>query len=123
VLHSYIYTGGAHGYTSKRFLNFDKKKGVELDNSELFKNVEDFRIFAEEMFREKEEIPKDKSINYTGFMFEQDSFHLPENMGFTQKGLKLLYNPYEVASYSDGTIELVLPHSEIKRYLAKKPKS
>lgn len=123
VLDAYLFTGGAHGYTSKRFLNFDKKKGIELENAELFKDAEDFRTFAEEMFRKKENIPKDKSINHTGFMFEQDSFYLPENIGFTKDGLKLLYNPYEVASYSDGAIEMVLPHSEIKKYLAKKPKS
>lgn len=123
ALDSYLFTGGAHGYTSKRFLNFDRKKGIELENSELFKSAEDFRAFAEEMFREKEDIPKSESINYTGFMFEQDSFYLPENIGFTKAGLKLLYNPYEVASYADGPIELVLLHTEVKKYLAKKPKS
>lgn len=122
LLDSYIFTGGAHGYGSKTFLNFDKKKGIELENIDLFKDVEDFQVFAEEMFRQKEKIPIDKSINHTGFMFEQDSFYLPENLGFTQAGLKLLYNPYEVASYADGAIELVLPHAEIKKYLAKKPR-
>lgn len=122
-LESYLFTGGAHGYTSKTFLNFDKKKGIELENSELFKNSEEFQAFAEEMFRQKERIPKDKSINYTGFMFEQDSFYLPENIGFTKEGVKLLYNQYEVASYADGIIELVLPHSEVQPFLAKKPKS
>ena len=74
------------------------------------------------MFRQKEGIPKDKSINHTGFMFEQDSFYLPENMGFTKEGLKLLYNPYEVASYADGPIEFTLTHAEIKKYLAIQPK-
>lgn len=123
VLDTYLFTGGAHGYTSKKFLNFDKKKGVELENLELFNNAEEFRTFAEEVFRRTENIPTGKSINHTGFMFEQDSFYLPENIGFTEKGIKLLYNPYEVASYTDGTIELVLPHSEVKKYLAKKPKS
>ena len=105
------------------FLNFDKKKGTELENWELFKSTEKFEAFAEAKFREQEAIPKGESINHTGLMFEKDSFYLPENIGFTKDGLKLLYNPYEVASYDDGTIELVLSHSEIKKYLAKKPKS
>lgn len=123
VLDYYIFTGGAHGYSSKRFLNFDKKKGIELENEALFKNVEDFKAFAEEKFRISQSIPGDKSINHTGFMFEQDSFYLPENIGFTKDGIKLLYNPYEVASYADGTIELILPHADIEKYLIKKPKS
>ncbi len=122
-LDAFLFTGGAHGYSSKQLLNFDKNKGIQLTNWELFKDLDGFRMYAEKMFRQKEKIPLDKSINHTGFMFEDDSFYLPENIGFTQDGLKLLYNPYEVASYADGPIELVIPHTEVKKYLAKKSKS
>lgn len=122
-LNSYVFTGGAHGYSGKRFLNFDKKRGVELENWQLFRNRKDFQIYAETKFREQEAIPKEASINYTGFMFEKDSFYLPENIGFTEEGVKLLYNPYEVASYADGPIVLTLPFKEVKPYLAKETKS
>lgn len=122
-LNSYIFTGGAHGYSSTRFLNFDKKKGVELENWQLFRDTQGFEQFAESKFRVKEKIPQDKPINSTGFMFEQDSFYLPENIGFTQKGIVLHYNQYEVASYADGPIELILPYNEVKKYLTKKVKS
>ncbi len=122
-LNSYVFTGGAHGYTSKRFLNFDKAKGTELENWELFNSAEKFEEFAEAKFREQESIPENESINHTGLMFERDSFYLPENIGFTKDGVQLLYNPYEVASYADGPIELILTHNEVKKYLAKKPKS
>lgn len=122
-LDSYLFTGGAHGYISKRFLNFSKKQGIELENWQLFKDEEDFRVFAESVFREKQQIPLDKPINHTGFMFEKDSFYLPENIGFTENGLKLLYNTYEVASYADGTIEILISYEEVKKYLAKKSTS
>ncbi len=122
-LNSYIFTGGAHGYSAKRFLNFDKKRGVELENWQLFQNRKDFQKFAETKFREQEAIPQEASINHTGLMFEKDSFYLPENIGFTNEGVKLLYNPYEVASYADGPIVLTLPFKEVKRYLAKETKS
>jgi len=117
ALDAYIFTGGAHGYSSKRFLNFDKTKSSELENWQLFKDSLAFRRTAELKFRTKESIPQDKPINYTGFMFERDSFHLPENIGFTEKGIKLLYNQYEVSSFADETIELVLPYEEIKKFL------
>ncbi len=122
-LNSYIFTGGAHGYSSKQFLNFDKSKGKELENRQLFIDQDDFERFAEIKFREQEKIPLDKPINHTGFMFEKDSFYLPENIGFTEKGVQLRYNPYEVASYADGPLELTLPYEEVKKYLAKKGKS
>ncbi len=122
-LSSYLFTGGAHGYGSTLFLNFDKTKGTELEDWELFASKEDFQSYAETKFRLQEAIPKDQSINSTGFMFEQDSFYLPENIGFTKDGLKLLYNQYEVASYADGPVELTLPYKEVQKFLAKKIKS
>ena len=117
-LNSYIFTGGAHGYGSRRFLNFDKNKAVELSSDDLFNNRKKFLDFAESQFRKKQEIPDGVPINSTGFMFEQDTFYLPENIGFTQDGLILLYNPYEVASYADGAIELTLPYDEVSEFLA-----
>jgi len=122
-LNSYLFTGGAHGYTTRTFLNFNKRKGKEIENWELFKDLEHFKNFAEAKFRFQEDIPANNPINSTGFMFEQDEFYLPENIGFTEKGLVLLYNQYEVASYADGAIELVLPYGEVKKYLTKKVKA
>ncbi len=123
ALNSYVFTGGAHGYTSKRFLNFDKTKGTELENWELFKSTKEFKQFAEAKFREQEAIPENESINHTGLMFEEDSFYLPENIGFTKNGVQLLYNPYEVASYADGPITLTLPYKSVKPFLVSKTKS
>ncbi len=116
-LTSYIFTGGAHGYGATRFLNFKKKSGQEFDNFELFDNHKKFVDFAETQFRVQQNIPPDQPINSTGFMFEGNEFYLPENIGFSENGLKLLYNPYEVASYADGTIELLLPYAELTRFL------
>ncbi len=123
TLNSYLFTGGAHGYSATRFLNFDKKKGKALKNSELFKSQDAFEKFAETKFRAQENIPSDLSINSTGFMFETELFYLPENMGFTKEGLQLFYEQYEVASYADGPIVLTLPYADIKDYLALKTKS
>lgn len=120
ALNSYLFTGGAHGYATRRFLNFDKRKGKEIENWELFKDKDHFENFAEAKFRIQEDIPQDDAINSTGFMFEQDEFYLPENIGLTEKGLVLLYNQYEVASYADGAIELTLPMNEVKNYLTRK---
>lgn len=122
ILNSYIFTGGAHGYTTRRFLNFDKRKGTEIENWELLKDRERFEHFAETKFRIQEAIPLGDPINSTGFMFVEDTFYLPENIGYTEQGLVLLYNQYEVASYADGAIEVVLPYTEVKGYLARKIK-
>ncbi len=122
-LESHLFTGGAHGYSTVRFLNFDKINGVELENSQLFKNQEAFVEFAEVKFREQEKIPKAQTINSTGFMFDSESFYLPENIGFTNEGLQLFYEQYEIASFADGPIILTLPYAELKEHLTSLGKS
>lgn len=117
-LNSYLFTGGAHGYSTTRFLNFDKKKGLALENMQLFKNQKTFEELAEIKFRAQEKIPAAQSINSTGFMFETEAFYLPENIGYTKEGLQLFYEQYEVASYADGPVVLTLPYEEIMGYLA-----
>ena len=121
-LDSYLFTGGAHGYNTSHFLNFDKLKGIELDNEQLFKNQADFEDFAETKFRVQEQIPVQGDINSTGFMFETNAFYLPQNMGYTQEGLQLFYGQYEIASYADGPIVLNIPYSELQRYVVYGPK-
>jgi len=119
-INSYSFTGGAHGFSSTRFLNFDKKKNKELETMELFKDPLGFENFVEVKFRKQENIPVTSSINATGFMFENNQFYLPVNIGFTGDGLKLFYEQYEVTSYAEGPITLTLPYAEIGHFLSVK---
>ena len=116
-METYVFTGGAHGYPATRFLNFDKKTGEEMDAVELFRDPEAFSEFAETSFRNQYEIPANAPINSTGFMFEDNRFRLPQNMGFTADSLVLIYNPYEAASYADGALVLEFPLEAIRPYL------
>lgn len=113
----YTYTGGAHGYQGMRSLLFDPKTGKIITQNQLFKDRNAFKTFVEKKFRTKYNIPESGSINATGFMFEGDTFQLPQNLFYTDKGLLLFYNPYEVASYADGTKELLLSYKEVNEYL------
>ena len=123
ALNAYTFTGGAHGYGSTIFLNFDKAKGIELNPYQFFNDVEKFEEFAETKFREQEKIPLEGDINQTGFMFEKNRFRLAENIAYTQKGLQIVYNQYEIASYADGPIVLTIPFEEANAFLKYKVKS
>ena len=113
----YTYTGGAHGYLGFRSLLFNPDTGKTIANSQLFKDQNAFKAFAENKFRVKYKIPKDKPINSTGYLFENNVFHLPLNIFYTDRGLLLYYNSYEVASYADGSKELLLSYNEVNPYL------
>ena len=116
-LRQYLYTGGAHGYGTASFINFDPKTGNELTADELFKNKKDFTVFAEKKFRQQQKIGPDQSINDPGFWFENNVFHLPNSVGFTQDSLIFVYNQYDIASYADGPIELKIALNEAEPFL------
>jgi hypothetical protein len=116
-INHYTFTGGAHGYQGLRSLLFDLNSGASLSNTDLFNDKVAFTAFAEKKFRLKYKIPTAKSINSTGLMFENETFCLPQNIFYTDKGLLLYYNSYEVASYAEGTKEILLSYKDVKDYL------
>jgi len=110
-----LFTGGAHGYTSVSYLNFNSKTGDQLWTKDIFED--EFTSYAEKLFRQKNDIPEDQPINSTGLFFENDSFQLPQNIGFSKNKIILRYNAYEVASYAEGGIQLEIPIKEVEEFI------
>ncbi|PKA83061.1 uncharacterized protein DUF3298 [Ulvibacter sp. MAR_2010_11] len=116
-MRNYLFTGGAHGYGSTHFMNIDPKTGEEISTEALFKDLQGFTRFAEEKFREAHELATNETINTSGFWFDNDTFTLPETIGFTKETVILLYNQYDIASYASGPIELEISREEAKPFL------
>jgi hypothetical protein len=116
-INHYTYTGGAHGYQGLRSLLFDLKTAKSLSIDELVTDPKAFKAFAEKKFRGKFQIPEENAINTTRFLFEGDQFQLPQTIFYTDKGLLLYYNAYEITSYADGAQELLLTFDELQDYL------
>lgn len=117
-MHQYLFTGGAHGYGATFFENFDAQTGEQLSIDKLFKDKESFLKFAEKEFRKAHKIPENESINSTGFWFENDTFYLPESIGFSGSKLIMIYNQYDIASYAAGPIELEILIKDVESYLS-----
>lgn len=116
---TYVYTGGAHGLPSTLFYNLSRENGRLLALEDLLQpNARtSLLIIAEQVFRAEQEIPAGQSLQAGGFWFENDVFALPENFTITNEGLLFLYNPYEIASYADGMIEVLVPFERIQALL------
>ena len=110
----YTYSGGAHGYQFVTFLNF-KPSGKCYTNQELFTNMDSITHIAEQYFRKKENIKG--LLNEHGYWFEQGQFTLAKNIGFEKDSLILHYNPYEIASYSEGAKIIKIPLNRIKKWI------
>ncbi|NNE31805.1 MAG: DUF4163 domain-containing protein [Winogradskyella sp.] len=109
----YIDKGGAHGNDSIRFLNFDPLTGNLLRHSDIISDIEKFKTLAKSYFKTSNTL-EDSAIDD---MFIDKTFKLPENIGFTEDGLVLLYNIYEIESYNPGYTEFVIPFKAAQPYL------
>lgn len=103
---SYVNTGGANGLLNISLLNFNAQTGEEIENNKLFEDAEGFKNIAKTYF-EKETVNKD-------LLDSPEGFKLPENIGYNNEGVILIYNTYEVAPYSTGIIEFIIPFEKVK---------
>lgn len=105
----YTNTGGAHGNLNISLLNFNSETGQRIENNQLFNDTEAFKALAKPYF---EKATKDKSL-----LLDYKAFKLPANIGYNEEGIILLYNTYEIAPYSTGIIEFVVPFEVAQSYL------
>ena len=106
---SYTNTGGAHGILNISFLNFDSITGQRLQNNQLFNDTEAFKTVAEPYFKD--------AIEDEGLLLDDNQFELPTNIGYSEEGIILLYNTFEVEPYSNDIIEFAVPFEVAEPFL------
>lgn len=106
----YTNTGGAHGITSVRLLNFDAVTGQLLPNEKLISKLTAFETLVKTRL-EKEVAERNIDV------FDPKSFTMPQNIGFNNRGVILLYNQYEIAPYASGIIDFEIPYEEAEDLL------
>lgn len=115
------YMGGAHGASSIQIYTIDLEERGELDLSKMITPEEwrELEILSEPYFRLQNELDSVGVLSDYGFMFENDQFHLAQQYGLTEAGLRFYYNSYEIAPYSMGQFEFTVPYSLLKAVLGK----
>lgn len=113
------YTGGAHGLISTIYQVFDKTNNKILLQTRLIRKdkTQEVLAMAEKSFRKNAELTDDADLEKSGYWFKDNSFYLTENYCITSEGITWLYNPYEIAPYSQGTIEISLTKEELAPYI------
>ncbi len=108
------YTGGAHPLSTVQYLNVSSDGEPIADLDYFISDKERLKEIAEKQFRSIRNIPDSQSFSDAGFSFENDQFYLPENFGFSEIGLVIYYNSYEVGPYALGPTEVIIQYSELK---------
>lgn len=116
----YDFTGGAHGLESVFCTVFDMKKNKALNLSDVFKPGYEKKLqqVLEKRLREQYKIPEGTPLNAqpAGILFNKD-LALTDNFYLTGNGIGFIYNPYEVAPYYVGQIELFVPFKNVSDIL------
>ena len=107
------YTGGAH-MNAETFLFNVNKNGKKVGLKSFITNRKKFIQIAEKAFRKSKSLSLTADLGEAGFTFDKNKFQLPENIGFTQKGVVLFYNDYEIATYADGPTEINISYKELE---------
>jgi len=106
------FVGGAHGFNDRTLLTFDLRDGKRLALKDLIEPKSEgvFQGLVEAQFRRAREIPPRESLADAGYFVKSgDPMLVPENFGITPGGLLVQYNPYEIAPYSFGPTQIVVP--------------
>ncbi|MBP0725637.1 DUF3298 and DUF4163 domain-containing protein [Bacillus sp. RG28] len=105
IYYQYIYTGGAHGNTKGRAINFNTSTGEVIPLSKVINGKQKvIQNYAYNILQKK----------YKGYtlihsaneiaLSDQDRLWV-----FDKSGIKLIFNEYEVAAYAAGMPEVVIP--------------
>ncbi len=109
------FTGGAHGGYGTYFINVDPRTGKSFTLNDFFKPGYKDKLAAlgEKIFRATLDIPDTTSLADAGYEFPDNHFYLNDTYGFTEAGILFVFNVYEIAPYSLGSQEVLVPYDKV----------
>ncbi|GAB2533096.1 DUF3298 and DUF4163 domain-containing protein [Spirosoma aerophilum] len=116
---TFSYTGGAHPNSSVSIYNFDRKTGRTLTLGDVVSDTTALRNLVESIFRKQQEVAPGKNLEEKGYFLHDGQFFLPANFGLGAQGLLFYYNPYEIAAYAVGPIQVMVPYTQLDGVLRK----
>lgn len=112
------FMGGAHPNTKFRYLNFDRRTGKLLTLNDIFTVGFENKLnsILDKLIRKNYFIKEDDDLREKIGLYE-NKIEFNNNFAITKNGLKFYYNPYEIAPYSVGFLEIIIPYSELEEIL------
>jgi hypothetical protein len=108
------YTGGAHGMRNRDYYVFSLPDTRRLTLTDIIRDEAKPALddLVEEALRNYMEIPSWIPLSEGGFF--EDSVDRLEDFFLSSQGLGFQWDPYEIAPYSIGIIEIVLPYDQVE---------
>ena len=114
-----VYEGGAHPNSVRLHIVVDTKTGRRLALNDVIRQGSRKRLVevAERAFRSRKGIRTGDDLATEGYWFKGNLFDVTENFGLAKTGLLFYYNSYEIAPYSAGPTELLIPYEDLEEIL------
>ena len=114
----YEYTGGAHGIRYLLIQNYDLHTGDAVSEQDLF--IDDYyeqlkTLLLEALIAQTDEAETRKDLRRLGYSVADVVPN--ENFYVTDEGITYVYNPYEIAPYAMGCIQISLPWDAVRHLM------
>lgn len=115
--YSFSYAGGAHGNFVTKLSSFNKTTGKKFKLSDVITpaGIAYLPRILEQVARLQYSIKNSTPLDQNGFLVNK--IPATENFYVTESGIGFLYAPYEIKSFADGEVNLMVPFAAIKTYL------
>jgi len=108
------FTGSAHGITATQFLNWDNNEQKVLGLADILRPGQDDNYVQALEAAHKQWMQGRSEIDDTERWLRTWPFQPSDNFAFTDQGLVVKYDSYEIAPYSSGQPEILIPYNQLK---------
>ena len=117
---SYAFTGGAHGMETQEFTVINMQNGIPLTLAEIFnKGFEpDLTSVLTRKLKKMYHLSAQDRLTDHGFFV--DDITPTSNFYVTGNGIGFYYNHYDIAPYSNGPTDILVPFDELKGMIKEK---
>lgn len=112
------YEGGARGTHLMRVMNFEAKTGRLLTLEDLFADGTENQLnnILLKALKEKTGYATLSELKEHNYLTSVD-IYAPKNFIIGDETVTFIYNPSEIAAYSEGSIELIIPYTSLDKLL------
>ncbi|WP_155591172.1 DUF3298 and DUF4163 domain-containing protein [Lysinibacillus cavernae] len=111
IIYDYQYTGGAHSEGYAQTYNFSLKTGEIIRLNDILKNDENYTKVQKYAYHT---MMKDERFNIASLNEVVVNKETPPQYVYSDNGIKLVFQLYEVAPYSEGHPKVYIPSSVYK---------
>jgi hypothetical protein len=109
----YEYTGGAHGLTVRYSDTWNLQKSKRMDLNEIFPHKSDYREYVIDTINQQiaEEIATGNNPYFENYSQLVNENFKANNFYLTEEGVVIYFQQYDIAPYSTGLPEFLIPYA------------